>query len=252
MPVRGGKPLPERGKVLPRLQILTFRSSLMRNRGETAMDFMALVDGPSAVIVFGGTAVATLLRCGFGDVGAALGRVARLPGRRFDAARARASLAAQVQAIQRDGLVRAEPAHFGDAEFDEATDALIATRSVAALLAAHEAHRTRRLAQSERAVQTLAQAAELAPVFGLAGTLVSLSQLPPSGVAATGLTAAISMAVLTTLYGLLAANLVLTPLARIVERAALAEEAGRQAVIDWLSGQLAQHSPPAPPVRRVA
>lgn len=219
------------------------------------MDYMALVDGPSALIVFGGTAAATLLRCGFGDVGAALGRVARLlgllvPGRGFDADRARASLAAQVQAIQRDGLLRAAPAHFGDAEFDEATDALIATRSVSALLAAHEAHRARRLAQSERAVQTLAQAAELAPVFGLAGTLVSLSQLPQSGLAAAGLTAAISMAVLTTLYGLLAANLLLAPLARIVERAARSEEVGRQAVIDWLTGQLA-HSPPVP-VRRVA
>lgn len=216
------------------------------------MDYLALVDGPSAAIVFGGTAAATLLRCGFADVGAALGRVARLGGRRFDADRARASLAAQVQAIQRDGLVRAAPAHFGDAEFDEATDALIATRSVSALLAAHEAHRARRSAESERAVQTLAQAAELAPVFGLAGTLISLSQLPQAGVAATGLTAAISMAVVTTLYGLLAANLVLAPLARMVERAARAEEAARQTVIDWLAAQLAQHTPPASPLRRAA
>jgi len=216
------------------------------------MDFMALVDGPSALIVFGGTAAATLLRCGFGDVGAALTRVVRLPERKFDAGRARANLAAQVQAIQRDGLVRAQPAHFGDAEFDEATDALIATRSLAAVLERHDSHRARRLTQSERAVQTLAQAAELAPVFGLAGTLISLSQLPPSGVAATGLTAAISMAVLTTLYGLLAANLVLAPLARMVERAARAEEVGRQAVIDWLTEQLAQHSPATQSVRRVA
>ena len=216
------------------------------------MDFTTLVDGPSAVIVFGGTVFATLLRCGFADLGAALGRVARLPGRRFDAGRARARLAAQVQAIQRDGLLRATPAHFGDAEFDEATDALIATRSVAALLVRHDSHRARRLAESERAVQTLAQAAELAPVFGLAGTLISLSQLPHAGVAAAGLTAAISMAVLTTLYGLLAANLLLAPLARIVERAALAEETGRQAVIDWLAQQLAQHPPAAPVVRRAA
>lgn len=219
------------------------------------MDFMALVDGPSAVIVFGGTAAATLLRCGFGDVGAALDRVARLPGRKFDADKARASLSAQVQAIQRDGLVRAAPAHFGDAEFDEATDALIATRSVAALLERHHAHRARRLAQSDRAVSTLAQAAELSPVFGLAGTLVSLSQLSQAGVAAAGLTAAISMAVLTTLYGLLAANLFFAPLARIVERVARAEEAGRQVVIDWLTEQLAETKatpPAAAPVRRVA
>ena len=248
----GGNCLPGGGKVQPRLQIPMIRSFCALNMGVFAMDYMALVDGPSAVIVFGGTAGATLLRCGFGDVGAALGRVVRLPERKFDAGRARANLAAQVQAIQRDGLVRAQPAHFGDAEFDEATDALIATRSVAAVLERHDSHRARRLAQSERAVQTLAQAAELAPVFGLAGTLISLSQLPTGGVAAAGLTAAISMAVLTTLYGLLAANLILAPLARIVERTARAEEIGRQAVIDWLAEQLAQHAPAAPAVRRVA
>ncbi len=59
---------------------------------------------------------------------------------------------------------------------------------------------------SDRAVRTLAQAAELAPVFGLAGTLISLSQLPAEGLARGALGGAISMAVLTTLYGLLLAN----------------------------------------------
>ena len=52
------------------------------------------------------------------------------------------------------------------------------------------------------------------------------------------------MAVVTTLYGLLCANLLLAPLARMVERAALAEEAARQEVIDWLAGQVAGAVPP--------
>ncbi len=216
------------------------------------MDFANLFDAPSAAVVVGGTLLATVLRCGLGDCRLALERLGQLGQSRFDADGARAELAVQVQEIRRDGLLRAEPHHFGDSEFDEATDALIANRSIGALVAAHEAHKARRQKASERAVRTLAQAAELAPVFGLAGTLISLSQLPADGIARGAFAGAISMAVLTTLYGLLLANLVLAPLARMVERAANAEEAERQKLVDWLAEQVAPAMPRKPAGRSPA
>jgi chemotaxis protein MotA len=208
------------------------------------MEWMNLVDGPSAAIVLGGTLIATVLRSGPADCGMALAKLAQLGRSHFDAAKVRAELAVQVQAIRRDGIFRTHPHQVGDAEFDEASDALIGSRSVAALLERHEAHKQRRLNDSARAAHTLAQAAELAPVFGLAGTLVSLSQLPTGNLAQGAFTGTIGMAVITTLYGLLAANLVLAPLARMVERAAHAEEAERQAVIDWLAAQVVEACPP--------
>lgn len=211
------------------------------------MNLATLIDGPSALIVFGGTALATVLRCGLADCRLALGKLAQLGQHHFDAAATRAELAVQVQAIRKDGLLRAVPSHSGDREFDAATDALIGTRSVAALLDTHEQHRAARMTEAGRAIRTLAQAAELAPVFGLAGTLVSLSQLPVDGLARGAFTGAISMAVVTTLYGLLCANLLLAPLARMIERAAVAEENARQEVIDWLAGQIAGVVPPKRP-----
>jgi chemotaxis protein MotA len=70
------------------------------------------------------------------------------------------------------------------------------------------------------------------------------------------------MAVLATLYGLILANLLLAPLACIVNRRAEAEEAQRQQVLDWLAEQVAasclpprrasDREPPAPPVREAA
>jgi len=203
------------------------------------MNWMTLIDGPSAGIVCGGTLLATALRCGLTDCRLTLARLVQLPARPFDAEGTRAELARQVQEIRQDGLLRAQPHHFADSEFEEATGALIEQRSLGALLDRHEAYKTRRLSVSTCAMRTLAQAAELAPVFGLAGTLISLSQLPAEGIARGALTGAISMAVLTTLYGLLAANLVLAPLSRLIERKAIAEEAARQHVIDWLAQQLA-------------
>lgn len=208
-----------------------------------AMNWLALVDGPSAAIVLGGTALATVLRCGLADCAVTLRQIAALPRRGFHPEPIRAELAIQIQEIRSDGLLRAPSHQFGDREFDEATDALLHDRSLAALLAKHEAHRARRLEASKRAARTLAQAAELAPVFGLAGTLVSLSQLSEGAAARGALSAAIAMAVVTTLYGLLLANLAVAPLARMVERKARAEEAARQELIDWLAAQVAACTP---------
>lgn len=203
------------------------------------MNLTNLFDAQSAAIVVGGTLLATFLRCGVTDCRMALTALWQIGQKRFDADRAKSELAVQVQEIRQDGLIRAQPHHFGDSEFDEVTDTLIGTRSISALLSAHEGHKARRQEVNSRAVRALAQASELAPVFGLAGTLISLSQLPADGIARGAFAGAISMAVLTTLYGLILANLFLAPLARVVERAAAAEELERQKLVDWLAEQIA-------------
>jgi chemotaxis protein MotA len=56
---------------------------------------------------------------------------------------------------------------------------------------------------------------------------------------------AISMAVLTTLYGLLLGNLVLAPLSRAVERRVEAEEAARREIADWLIAKFGPTCPAA-------
>lgn len=202
-----------------------------------------LIDPLSAAIVVGGTLLATVLRCGWADCRTAIGALFSLGRPRFNAEHARSELATHVQAIRRDGLVRAQPHHFGDPEFDAACDGLAQTHSLTALRDTHRNHRLRRQERARHAVDTFAQAAELAPVFGLAGTLISLSQLPAGGAERGDFTAAIGMAVLTTLYGLLLGNIVFAPLARVIERAASAEERERQTVVDWLEDQIAPAVP---------
>ncbi|AIT80663.1 MotA/TolQ/ExbB proton channel family protein [Novosphingobium pentaromativorans] len=215
-----------------------------------------LFDATSALIVVGGTIAATVMRCGLRDTRTAIASLGGLFGKRFDASRARSELAGHVREMQTHGVIRTAPHHFGDAEFDEATDALIGTRSIGALQAAHVAHKRRRVVRNRRAVRTFNQAADLSPVFGLAGTLVSLSQLPGGAEGAGDFTTAISMAVLTTLYGLLLGNIVFAPLARVVARVGAKEERERQKVLDWLEGQLVSalpaHARPAAMEKAVA
>lgn len=207
------------------------------------MNVASLLDPVSAAIVVGGTLLATVLRCGLGDCALAISALGQLGRKRFDADEARAELAVKVQQIQREGVLRVQPRQFGDRELDEATDRMIGSRSVTALLETHETHKARRTHEDGRAVRTLAQASELAPVFGLAATLISLSQLPANGIDRHAYMGAISMAVSATLYGLLLANLILAPLARAIERAAAEEESERQKIVDWLAKQVAGAMP---------
>jgi chemotaxis protein MotA len=150
----------------------------------------------------------------------------------------RGDLAGKVDAIRKDGPLRAEVDHMTDREFEDVTTTLIRRRSISALLDRHEAHKAMREARSRAARETLIQAAELGPVMGLAGTLISLATLRGGGLVADRLGDAIGMAVATTLYGLVVAHFLFAPLAEILSRRASAEEAERQSVIDWLAEQL--------------
>lgn len=207
------------------------------------MDF-SLIDPTAAAIVIGGTLAATVLRCGPGEIGVALLGLKTALSRGYRADDGKAELAASVRAIREDGLLRARPADHVDRAFAEATEALVHDRSLASLQAALEKHRARRVAEAGTAVQVFVQAAELAPVFGMAGTLVALSKLSASDLSAgEAITGAIALSVMTTLYGILLANLLLAPVAHLIERAAAREEAARQEVVDWLAAQVADTVP---------
>lgn len=213
------------------------------------MSLLTLVDGTSAAIVLGGTVLGTVLRCGVWRSYAALRELGTAFGRSFDADQARSQLAIQIQDIHRDGLLRAEPRHFGDAEFDEMADAIIGKRSIAALLDKHTAHSDMRMDRSQTAAAVFHQAAELAPVFGLAGTLVALSQMQASAAPGSLLSNSIPMAIVTTFYGLIAAHLMFAPLARFIERRSEKEEGERQKLVNWLAEELEQETAPHAPLR---
>ncbi len=227
------------------------------------MTYLTLLDGTSAAIVLGGTAAGTLLRCGWSNTIAAASSLAGAMRGDFDAAHAQSELALQVQQIHRDGLLRAEPRHFGDAEFDAVTDTILSRRTVSALLEKHRAYQRARLARSRVAVATFIQAADLAPVFGLAGTLIALSQMPTNPGPGVLLSHSIPMAIVCTFYGLVTAHLLFAPLARFIERHAAREEAERQKLVDWLAAEVAKETgleaarhagrePPPPPSRKAA
>jgi chemotaxis protein MotA len=215
----------------------------------------SLYEGTTLLIVAGGTLLATFLRCGRQDSLATLRQILHvLAGGHLDLEDLRARLARVVQVMVRDGVLRAQPQPTGDEEFDAARDG---GRPLAGGLAQGAGGSARgSLRPAETAIRTLMQAAELAPVAGLAGTLVSLMHLPSAGITRGAYVGAIGMAVHATLYGLVLANLLLSPLARLIERRARHEEAARAQSPNglkanwWMPSAPARAAPGAAATRR--
>lgn len=207
------------------------------------MDPRTLLDPASLALVGLGALLATMLRAGPRAFAQALAEVVQLPRRRFDAGKVRSALAGQVNAVKADGLLRARLHETGDDVFDEAVATMLVKRSVTGLRSGHETYCRDRELCAGNASSTWAMAAELAPAFGLVGTLLSLSQLPAGSFDSAGFNAAISGAVLTTLYGVLLANLLFAPLADAIARVAESERSQRQALMDWLKAQIEEAEP---------
>ncbi|MFC3099907.1 MotA/TolQ/ExbB proton channel family protein [Altererythrobacter lauratis] len=211
------------------------------------MDVTALLDPTGAVIVLGGTLLATCVGSGRRELAAALRCAGQLFIRPFRFETARAEIARDVEELRVDGVLRSGPFHSSDSEIATATRAMIRDRSLASLIAAHERFRTQRTRLRALALRPIRLAAEMAPVFGMAGTLFALSQMDHDPAAGGLIMDGIGIAIVTTLYGLMLAHLVLHPLASLIARRGAAEEEERQMLIDWMTRQLSGTVPPSAP-----
>jgi chemotaxis protein MotA len=93
------------------------------------------------------------------------------------------------------------------------------------------------LAQNQISRQILLTLGKLLPAFGLIGTLIGMVLLLKdiAGPNAPALPSALSLAVLTTLYGALLANVAVAPLAARLHAVAVEKEARMQLTLEWLA-----------------
>lgn len=200
----------------------------------------SLFDPGAFTIVVAGTLLACAARCGWLAFGRALHAAAGLTRHSFDPEANRRALALALSAIRQDGLYRVNPAMPPDRALALMLKTFLRHGAVEGAQSARRAERARAAARRLNAAQVFATAGDLAPVFGLIGTLFALTQLDAAtGSDATRLTvAAMAAAVLSTLYGALLAHLLFFPLASAIERRGIAEEQAREALADWFIAQL--------------
>ena len=206
-----------------------------------ANTLISLFDPGALAIVVAGTVLACAARCGWREFGAGLREASRLVTRRgFNPEANRKALALALKAIQREGTHRADPALPPDRSLGLMLESYLRYGTLEALGTARRAQRALDEARRVSAAQVFDWAGELAPVFGLIGTLYGLTQLAPAGMVnpASTIMAAVSTAVLTSLYGALLAHLLCHPLASAIARRGLDEETAREALADWFVEQI--------------
>ncbi len=203
-------------------------------------DGFSLVDGDALGIVLIGTALATVARCGWGDIKAASRALKGLGKPGFDEAANRAVLAKAAPEIRQRGHLSADPVMPPDVSLAKLVDAYRMTGSIDALHSAARGDRASREVARAQAVRVFDYAGELAPVFGLVGTLFAITQLNAGAPSNTTevMMAAIANAVLSSLYGVLTAHLVCVPIAGAIERRGAREESTRAQLIDWFEDQI--------------
>jgi len=196
---------------------------------------LALLDVAALVIVLAGTLLATIARCGLHDMRAAVSALLHLGRPGFDEDANRAALARSAPEIRERGHLVADPALPSDPSMAKLVDVYRSTGSLDALHAAARGERAMREVTRMQAVRVFDYAGELAPIFGLVGTLFAITQLTPSGDDSTtqAMMGAVATAVLSSLYGVLTAHLFCVPLAGVIDRRGQREESARAQLIEW-------------------
>lgn len=203
-------------------------------------DVTGLLDPMALAIVLVGTVLATLAREGWQDMATAISGAAKLGRKGFDAGATRSALARTVGEINRLGHLGAEPVDPPDKATTKLLNSYIRSGSIDAMIKLARTQRLEREIASVAATRVYETAGELAPVFGLVGTLFAITQLMPDMDASSAdiVMASVAGAVLSSLYGVLSAHLIFYPLARAIERVSDHEEAERNLLLDWFEAEL--------------
>jgi chemotaxis protein MotA len=213
-----------------------------------------LLDPGALAIVVGGTALSTIARAGWHDVAVAVRAAARITRSGFDSDANRALLARSLRDIRERGHLGARVIAAPDPATARLLDAYLTSGSITALRDAAGEGRSVREAASARAASVFDSAGELAPVFGLVGTLFAITRLMPglgAGPVETVM-ASIAGAVVSTLYGVLLAHFVCFPMARAILRARAREEEARETLTEWFADELSETRVPLGPRLRGA
>lgn len=182
----------------------------------------AFIDVPSLLIVFGGTFLVTTISFSFGEILKSQGIVLRaLVFQREIPETAAYRIMVLADAARRSGVLALEK------QLSSLQQNRFLSRAVTLIVDGTPTEDIERILNSEiqatadrhlRAAGVLRRAGEVAPAMGLIGTLVGLVQMLGSLEDPTVIGPAMAVALLTTFYGAIMANMVFLPLANKLER----------------------------------
>ncbi|SFZ86647.1 chemotaxis protein MotA [Devosia enhydra] len=196
--------------------------------------FMAFVDMPSILIVIGGGLAATLIRFPLAGIGRALligCKVAFTQGK-VESRDVIARIVTMSETVRRSGPLGLDGFEDEDANLRKGAQFIADGYESTFIREAMELSRDLylgRLTEGQRVFKALGDSA---PAFGMIGTLVGLVQMLGNMEDPSTIGPAMAVALLTTLYGAVLANLVCLPIAEKLAARLIEEEIAQTLIID--------------------
>lgn len=190
-----------------------------------------LLDPVALAIVGGGTVAAVVLRTPLRDLGRGVSALRVLGRKPFDAEPLVTQIAALSRIAKRHGLLALDRSVIADPDVAAAVEAAVDGAEPEQVRALLEHRFAARLDRHRAGWEVWAGAAEAAPAMGMIGTLIGLIQMFLAMRDPAAIGGAMAIALLTTLYGAVLANLVAAPIAVRLKRRARTEASERQRIV---------------------
>ena len=193
----------------------------------------AFIDTPSMLIVVAGSTAVVLFRSSLGEFLGAIGVAAKTFKNKLDAPEQLIEQIVELATIARkDGMIALEGQEIANPFLAKAVAMLVDGADEEIIKSSLEREKTATRARHAMGSKIFSAWGEIAPAMGMIGTLIGLVQTLGNMSDPKSIGPAMAVALLTTMYGAILANVVMLPMAMKLENQADPEETNNELIIE--------------------
>jgi chemotaxis protein MotA len=198
-------------------------------------DMAAFIDTASLLIVVGGSIMVVMFRSSLGEFLGAVGVMAKTFKNKLDAPETLIEQIVELATIARkDGMIALEGQEIANPFLSKAVAMLVDGADATIIKGSLEREKSMTAMRHAMGAKIFSAWGEIAPAMGMIGTLIGLVQMLGNMSDPKAIGPAMAVALLTTMYGAILANVICLPIAMKLENQADLEEANNELIIEGI------------------
>lgn len=198
-------------------------------------DMAAFIDTASMLIVVGGSIMVVMFRSSLGEFLGAVGVMAKTFKNKLDAPETLIEQIVELATIARkDGMIALEGQEIANPFLSKAVAMLVDGADATIIKGSLEREKSMTAMRHAMGAKIFSAWGEIAPAMGMIGTLIGLVQMLGNMSDPKAIGPAMAVALLTTMYGAILANVICLPIAMKLENQADLEEANNELIIEGI------------------
>lgn len=198
-------------------------------------DFAAFIDTPSMLIVVAGSIMVVMFRSSLGEFLGAVGVLGKTFKNKLDAPEALIEQIVELATIARkDGMIALEGQEIANPFMSKAVAMLVDGTDAGIIKSSLEREKDMTKLRHDMGAKIFSAWGEIAPAMGMIGTLIGLVQMLGNMSDPKAIGPAMAVALLTTMYGAILANVICLPIAMKLQNQAVLEETNNELIIEGI------------------